>query len=165
MIRCLNETASHLPKLKFRALDVTAPHIDGTPHWILDRLMRIIETALAPAEFDAKSAGCLHVNVDGLTVDVAAGAHTNGRLAYAQEMIRGHDVIERLHFEHDMLQPGRFAWHAWRESHAVVTLVAAQEAQTNVVVDVDPITQAKAQHAGVETMRALGVCYREQHVA
>src|SRR6266496_736018 len=106
--------------------------------------------ALGPAEFDGKSARCLHVNVDGLTIDVPAGAHTNGRLADAQEMIRAHDVIERLHFEHDMLQPGRFARHAWRESHAVVTLVAAQEAQTNVVVDVDPITQAKAQHAGVK---------------
>jgi len=71
-------------------------------------------------------------------------------------MIRAHDVIEQLHFEHYMLQPGRFARHAWRENHAGMTLVAAQEAQTNVVVDVYPITQAKVQHTGVEIMRAVG---------
>lgn len=33
------ETASPLSKLEFRALDVAAPHIDGTAHWILDCLM------------------------------------------------------------------------------------------------------------------------------
>jgi len=47
--------------------------------------MRIIETALAPAEFYGKSAGCLHVNVYGLAIDVAAGAHTNGRLVDARK--------------------------------------------------------------------------------
>ncbi len=33
------EAASPLSKLEFRALDVAAPHINGTAHWILDRLM------------------------------------------------------------------------------------------------------------------------------
>ena len=37
--------------------------------------------------------------------------------------------------------------------------IATQEAQTNVVVDVYPITQAEAQHTGVEVMRPLGVPY------
>jgi hypothetical protein len=59
-----------------------------------------------------------------------------------------------------VLQPGRFARHAWSESHAVVACVAAQETQTNLVVDAHPITQAEAQYTGVEIMRPLGVLYR-----
>ena len=146
------ETASPLSKLEFRALDVAAPDIDGSANWKDGRLMRISETAVTPAEFYGKSTRGLHVYVHGLTIDVAAGAHAYRRLVDAQEMIGAHDVIERFHFEHYMLQPGGFARHAWRESQAVMTLVAAQEAQTNVLIDVDPITQAKAQHAGVEIM-------------
>src|SRR5262245_60192564 len=127
--------------------------------------MRNIETTVAPAEFYGKSARRLYVNMHRLTVGVTAWAHTNGRLVVAQEMIEEHDVIEGFDFEHDMLQPGQFARHARRESHAVMTLVAAQEAQANFLVDVDPITQTKAQHAGVEIMRALRVRYRKQHMA
>ena len=43
--------------------------------------------------------------------------------------------------------------------------IAAQEAQTNVVVDVYPIAQAKPQHGRVEIMRALGVLHGQQHMA
>ena len=67
--------------------------------------------------------------------------------------------------EHDVLQSGSFARHAWSESDAVMARVAAQEAQTNVVVDEDPIAQAKTQHTCVKVMRPLGVRYRQQHVA
>src|SRR5678815_3421144 len=64
-----------------------------------------------------------------------------------------------------MLQPGRLARHAWRESDTVMTLVAAQETQTDTVVEVDPVAQAKAQYSGVKVVRPLGILHREQHMA
>src|SRR5882724_5492476 len=155
-----------LAQLEFRALDVAAPDIDRAANRIDDRLMcGVVESAVAPAKLYGKSPWGLYINVYGLTVNVPARSHTNGRLVDAQEVIRAHDVIERLHFQHYVLQPGRLAWHAWSESHTVMALVATQEAQTNVVVDAYPITQAKAQHTGVELMRPLGVLYRQQHVS
>ena len=95
-----------------------------------------------------------------LTINVAPRSHTNGRLVDAQEVIRAHHIIERVHFQHHVLQSGNLARHAWGESHSVMARVAAQEAQTNVVVDAYPITQAEAQHPGVEIMRPPGVLYR-----
>src|SRR5215475_2580840 len=120
----------------------------------------VVETAVSPAKLDGKSARSLHIDVYGLTVDVAAGPHTNRCLMNSQEVIRAHHIIERLHFQHDVLQTGRFPGRAWSESHTVVARVATQEAQANVVVDTYPITQAETQHAGVEIMRALGVFHR-----
>jgi hypothetical protein len=155
-----------LAQLEFRALDIASPDIDGTAYRIYDRLMcGVVESAVAPTKLYGKSAWRLHVNVYGLTINVPAGSHTNGRLMDAQEVIRAHDVIERLHFQHYVLQPGRLARHARSEGHTVMPFVAAQEAQTNVVVDAYPITQAEAQHTGVEVMRPLGVRYRQQHVS
>src|SRR5215510_11842082 len=120
----------------------------------------VVETTVTPAKFYGKSARGLHINVYGLTIDVAAGPHTNRCLVDAQEVIRAHHIIERFHFQHDVLQTGRFSGHARSESHTVMACVAAQEAQTNVVIDPYPITQAEAQYAGVEIMRALGVFHR-----
>ncbi len=94
-----------------------------------------------------------------------ARPHANRRLVDAQKVIGTHDIIERLYLEHDMLQAGRLAWHAGRERQTVMALVAAQETQTDLIVDINPITQAKAQHAGVEIMRTLGVLDSEQHMA
>src|SRR5215475_7645159 len=104
----------------------------------------VVETAVSPAKLDGKSARSLHIDVYGLTIDVATGPHTNRCLMNAQEVIRAHHIIERLHFQHDVLQPRRFSGHARSESHTVMTCVAAQEAQTYVVVDPYPITQAEA---------------------
>src|SRR5262245_9273472 len=120
----------------------------------------VVETAVTPTKLYGKSARGLHINVYGLTIDVTAGPHTDGCLVNVQEVIRAHDIIERFNFQHDVLQPRRFSGHARSKSHTVVSRVAAQEAQTNVVVDPYPITQAEAQHAGVEIMRALGVFHR-----
>jgi hypothetical protein len=39
-----------------------------------------------------------------------------------------------------MLQSGSLARHAWGESDAVMAVIAAQETQTNVIVDTYPIT-------------------------
>ena len=130
-----------LSKLEFRALDVAAPDIDGAANRIDDRLMcGVVESAVAPAKLNGKSAWGLHINMYGLAIEMPARSHTNGRLADAQEVIRAHDIIERFHFQHYMLQPGRLARHAWGEGHTVMAFVATQEAQTNVVVDVYPIT-------------------------
>lgn len=134
-----------LAKLELRALDVAAPNINGSAGGIHDRLMRsIVEAAMAPAEFNGESPRGLHVNMDRLTIRMAARSHADGLVAAAQEVIGAHDIIEGLNFQHDMLQPGGLARHAWGESDAVVARVAAQEAQSNVVVDIDPIAQAEA---------------------
>src|SRR5215467_1055374 len=119
---------------------------------------------MAPAKLYGKSAGGLHVNVCGLTIEMPARAHAYGRLVNTQEVIGAHDVVQRFHFQHHMLQSGRLAWHAWRESEAVMARVAAQEAQANVVVDVYPITQPEAQYASIKIMRPLGILDREQYV-
>src|SRR3970040_1735896 len=94
-----------LAELEFRALDVAAPDVDGTTAGIHDRLMGgIVETAMAPAKLDGKSSRSLHIDMHRLTIDVPAGAHADGCLAHAQEVIGAHDIIERLHFQHHVLQ-------------------------------------------------------------
>ena len=86
-----------LSKLELRTLDIASPDVDRTTGRIDHRLMHGIEPALAPAKLHGKSARRLRINMNGLTVDVPAGSHTDRRPAHAQEMIRAHDIVERFH--------------------------------------------------------------------
>ena len=91
----LEPLAQLLPKLEFRALDVAAPDINRAACGIDDRLMcGIVKTAMAPAKFYGKSAGGLHINVYGLTINMPAGSHAYGCLVDAQEVIGAHHIIE-----------------------------------------------------------------------
>src|SRR5687767_6118782 len=114
-----------LSKLELRTLDIASPDVDRRTGRIDHRLMHGIEPALAPAKLHGESARRLRINMNGLTVDVPAGSHTDRRPAHAQEMIRAHDIVERFHLEHDMLQPRRFAGHARSERQTVVARVTA----------------------------------------
>jgi hypothetical protein len=99
-------TISGLPEFEFRALNVAAPDIDRAATRIDNRLMSRIETAMTPAELYGKAAGSLHVNVYRLTVGMPAWSHPNGCLVEAHKMVRSHHIIERLDFQHHVLQTG-----------------------------------------------------------
>src|SRR5262245_35535332 len=112
----------------------------------------VVETAVVPTKLYGESPRCLQINMYGLTIGMSPWSHADGRLVEAKKVIGTHDVIERFDFEHHMLQPGRLARHTGRESHAVMTRVAAQETQTNMVIDAYPVAQAKAQHICVKVV-------------
>src|SRR4026208_929828 len=114
-----------LAKLELRTLNIAAPYVDRAANRIDNRLMRGLQPAVAPAELHGESPRRLSINMHRLTVDVPAGAHADRRLVNAQEMVRAHDIVERLHFKHDMLQSWRLAGHARSERQTVVALVAA----------------------------------------
>lgn len=142
-----------LTKFEFRALDVAAPNVHGSAAGVDDRLMSgVVEPAMAPAKLHGESPRGLHINMYGLTIGMPPWSHADGRSVGPQEVIGAHDVIERINFEHHMLQPGRLARHTRRESDVVMTRVAAQKAQTYMVVDAYPVAQAKAQHTGVKVV-------------
>ena len=142
-----------LTKLEFRALDVAAPDVHRSANGVDDRLVSgVVEPAMAPAKLHGKSPRGLHIDMYGLTIGMPAWSHADGRFVEPQKVIGAHDVIERINFEHHMLQPGRLTRHTWCESDAVMTRVAAQETQANMVVDAYPVAQAKAQHTGVKVV-------------
>jgi hypothetical protein len=136
-----------LTKLEFRALDIPAPDVDGSTAGVDDRLMSgVVETAVAPTKLYGKSPRCLHIDMYGLTIGMPPWSHADGGFVEPQKVIGAHHVIKRFNFKHHMLQPGWLTRHTWCESDAVMTRVAAQKTQTDMVVDAYPVAQAKAQH-------------------